>query len=507
LMRREVPEAGPELFPDDFPIGGNALPLLYKFEPAEPADGVTLVVPEPLLDVVNGEQIAWLVPGMRLEKVIAIFRALPKAQRKLLVPVPDYAKAALDDLARDVGRLGRLPGFHEWLAQWVTQQVGASVSAADLAALALPDHLRMNLRVLDADDRVLAEGRDLLAVKRKVFGGGARTGADAWVGVSGVGTAPGGAAGASASGTARAAPGAGATRATAPSPPLHKQWDFGDLPESRQVERNRLKLVVYPALADRGAGVALIEARNAQAAEAISRGGLVRLAMLVLPQQAKYVSKRMADDRDLVLLSRGLPLKQSLADAMTQRAFKECFFPPDISLPRVAQAFDRRLDERRAQLSDVADRLATTITSILKEWRAARAAIDALRAGSFADAVSDINTQLETLLPPDFIESTEQPWLDYLPRYLKAITRRVERMRSNERRDAELAAKVKPFSTAVRALLAEPVANGIRPEVDQLRWMVEEFRVSLFAQELKTMLRVSEKRLAEQLALARESQR
>src|SRR5581483_1877442 len=170
LRRREVPEADGELFPDELPVGGNGLPLLYKFEPAEPADGVTLVIPEPLLDVVNSEQIAWLVPGMRLEKVTAIFRALPKAQRKLLVPVPDHAKAALEDLARDASRLGRLPGFHEWLAQWVTQQVGAPVSAADLAALALPDYLRMNFRVLDAEDRVIAEGRDLLAIKRRVYG-------------------------------------------------------------------------------------------------------------------------------------------------------------------------------------------------------------------------------------------------------------------------------------------------------------------------------------------------
>ena len=106
-------------------MGGNQLPLHYKFEPAEPADGVTLVVPELLLDVVSAEQIAWLVPGMRLEKITAVFRALPKAQRKLLVPVPDFAKAALEELEVEAARLGRLPGFHEWLAQWITQRVGS----------------------------------------------------------------------------------------------------------------------------------------------------------------------------------------------------------------------------------------------------------------------------------------------------------------------------------------------------------------------------------------------
>jgi ATP-dependent helicase HrpA len=491
LMRREVPEAGPELFPDELSVGGNALPLHYEFEPAEPEDGVTLVIPEPLLDAVHAEQLAWLVPGMHLEKVTTIFRALPKAQRKLLVPVPDYARAALAELARDVSRLGRLPGFHEWLAQWVTQQIGTPVSAADLSALTLPDYLRMNLRVLDADDRVIAQGRDLVAIKRSLYGANASR-------TAGPSSRPG------ASQVGRAAHGEAAAVA---QQPLHKQWDFGELPESRAVERNRLKLVVYPALEDRGAGVAVVEARNAAAAEVTSRAGLVRLAMLVLPQQAKYVSKRMADDRDLVLLSRGLQLHHSLADAMARRAFRECFFVADLSLPRDAQAFGRRLDERRAQLSDVADRLAITVVAIFKEWRAARAGIDGLRPGTCTDAVGDIEAQLRILLPSDFIEATSQPWLDYLPRYLKAIARRIERLRSNERRDAELAAKVKPFAAAVRALLTEPALSGGRPEIDQLRWMVEEFRVSLFAQELKTMLRVSEKRLAEQLVLARESQR
>ena len=595
LMQREVPEAGEELFPNELAVGGNQLPLLYKFEPAEPADGVTLIVPEPLLDAVNAEQIAWLVPGMRLEKVIAVFRALPKAQRKLLVPVPDYAKSALDDLSVEVARLGRLPGFHEWLAQWVTQRVGATVSPVELAALPLPDHLRMNLRVLDAHDKVLAEGRDLLAIKRKLYAttqslhtaavaGISAAGAAHTAGRDGVGgngsaglsmrealggsrhgsVGPSARAGASARGGAGlsmrealggsrhggAGPGAreavvgSARRGTdsgartrvdsttvastgksavvhansaagahvgaqggtgAPAAlALHRQWDFGDFPESRNVERNRLRLVVYPALEDRVTGVALIEARNAQAAEAISRTGVVRLAILALPQQAKYVSKRMADDRELVLLSRGLPLKQSLADALTQRAFRECFLPSDTPLPRDAQPFNNILQERRSQLGDVADRLAATVTSTLKEWRAARAALDSLRSGSFTDVVAEVNAQLGMLLPSDFVESTPQPWLDYLPRYLKAITRRIERLPPNVRRDAELAAKVKPFATAIRTLMAEPALNGARPELDRLRWMIEEFRVSLFAQDLKTMLRVSEKRLSEQLTLARE---
>jgi ATP-dependent helicase HrpA len=229
--------------------------------------------------------------------------------------------------------------------------------------------------------------------------------------------------------------------------------------------------------------------------------------MLALPQQAKYVNKRMVDDRDLILLSRGLPLQQSLADALTQRAFRECFLPAEVPLPRTGEEFNKLLESRRSQLSDVADRLAGIVTTTLKEWRAARAAVDGLPSGLFTDVVAEVNAQMAVLLPPDFIEATPRPWLDYLPRYLKALTRRIERLPPNVRRDAELSAKVKPFATALRTLMAEPALSGGRPELEDFRWMVEEFRVSLFAQELKTMVRVSEKRLEEQLRLARDAQR
>jgi ATP-dependent helicase HrpA len=357
-----------------------------------------------------------------------------------------------------------LPPFYTWLSGWVSQRIGAAVTPAELAAIALPDFLRMNIRVVDADDRVVAEGRDLAALRRKV----------------------------------RSSP------VPVPSAEaLHRQWDFGDLPLSREVDRNRLRLIVYPAIEDRGAGVALVQVRSAVLAEALSRTGLVRLVSLALPQQAKYVHKRLADDRELVLLSSGLSLAMPLPDALTRRAFRECFLSADATLPRTQEEFAQRLESRRGGLTEVADELAVTIVSALKELRTARTALAALAPPAFADAIADITAQLQGLLPPTFIETTPRPWLDYLPRYLKAVTRRIERLAGNLKRDTELAAKVKPFSAALRALSAQPSLAGTGEQLEQLRWMIEEFRVSLFAQELRTMMKVSEKRLAEQLELAR----
>jgi ATP-dependent RNA helicase HrpA len=470
LMLREAPEAGGERFPDELEIGGNRLPLRYRFEPGAPDDGVTLVIPDALLDAAQEEQIAWLVPGWRLEKIIAMLRELPKARRKRLVPVPEHGRQALAALTarRDGGgRPGELPPFHASLADWIAGRIGESVTGAQLASLPLPEWLRMNIRVVDEQDRVLAEGRDLSVLRRRLLGTAA---------------------------AARAAPAA--------AQPVHREWDFGELPESRIVERNRLLLTVFPALEDRGSGVALVEARGPDAAAAMSRRGVGRLSVLALPQQARYWQRRVSEDRELVLQSRGLELAQPLADALVQRIFLDGFAPAELALPRNQAAFAQRLEEGRARLEAAGDGLLATVRSILREWRAVRAAVDAARNPASARALADVDAQLALLLPPDFIEATPHPWLGHLPRYLKAIVRRLGRLPGQARRDEELASRVRPLAAALAALQTRPPAGPAQGELRQLRWMLEEFRVSLFAQDLRTVMRVSEPRLAEQLERA-----
>jgi ATP-dependent helicase HrpA len=464
LMQREAGEVDEVRFPDALEVGGNMLPLRYRFEPAEADDGATLLVPDVLLDTLEADRLAWLVPGWQLEKVIAVLRELPKAQRKLLVPVPENARRALEELTR-----GGLRGFHSGLAGWISERIGTTVTAAQLAALPLPDWLRMNIRVVDAQDGVLAEGRDLAALKRKVLGTSALS----------------------------------AHREAEDSGALHRQWDFGELPLSRRIERNGLLLTVYPAIEDRHGAVALVEARGALLAEEISRRGVGRLALLALPQQTRYWHKRVSEDRELVLQSRGLDLVQPLADALVQRIFFEAFVPPDTPLPRSREAFIQRLDAARAGLEEAGTRLVGIVRSVLTEWRAVRSRIDGVRNSASLAAMSDVNAQLAMLLPPDFIESTPHPWLGHLPRYLKAIARRLGRLPAEARRDEELAARARPFMVALKALQAPPGAAGRRAELQQLRWMIEEFRVSLYAQDLKAVMRVSEQRLAEQLERAK----
>jgi ATP-dependent helicase HrpA len=203
------------------------------------------------------------------------------------------------------------------------------------------------------------------------------------------------------------------------------------------------------------------------------------------------------------LQSRGLELAQPLADAVGERIFLDCFAAAEAPLPRDREAFSRRVDEGRARLEEAGGRVVEIVRGVLKEWRAVRGALDAARHPASAAAVNDINAQLAALLPPDFIESTPHPWLGHLPRYLKAIGRRLGRLPAEARRDGELASRVRPFVAALRDLQASSPGAGGRSELTMLRWMIEEFRVSLYAQDLKAAVRVSEQRLAEQLERAR----
>ena len=482
LMRREAPEAGPDRFPDVLEVHGSALPLGYVFEPGAADDGITLTVPEVLLDELDPDQLAWLVPGLEAEKLAAILRALPKRLRKQLVPLPEHTRAALAALTGGTAALAApagavRPGLYMGLAQWLTERTGEPVSPAELAALPIPAHLRLNLRIIapekdseQAPARVLAQGRDLTLLRQRLR-------------------------------TARAHEGT----APAPAAKLHRTWDFGDVPETRSVERAAVRYIVHPALEDRGIGVACIEAASAAQALALTRAGIARLAVLALPAQARQLRVQYAADRELVLLSQGSPLERPLPEALVDRAFAEAFVPQEQSLPRSAAEFHARLQARRGELSACAESLAALLRVILARWRSVRAALAAARrlAGertdAFSAALADIDAQLEALLPPDFLASIPDPWLRQLPRYLQAIARRLERLPGNVRRDAELAAQVRPFAAAWQRLAA---GGGLArsPSLTQFRWLIEEFRVSLYAQELKTLTPVSPQRLSAELA-------
>ncbi len=459
-MRRDVPEVTAESHPDEIDVSGNALPLEYRFEPGTDADGITMLVPTPLINELDPARLSWLIPGWRLELVTELLRSLPKQVRKHFVPVPEFAARALSEI-------DETKSFYAAMAEWVARRSGIVVREEELAALPLPNHLRFNLRVVDINGNTVAQSRDLNALRRAVRGRDAHSSA------------------------------AAAARS------VHRAWDFGPLALERQVERRGLRFTVYPTLRDRGDGVELHEARTLAEAELLLRAGVLRLAVLALPEQFKYGRKRFADHRELILLSRGIDLARPLADGLALKCFEETFLSDGATLPRDADAFVRLVDERRGRFGEVVDRVLAHTLSTLEALRAARQKLAALDGEAFGAVRTHVGAHLRALVSEDFPTGVPVSLWPHLPRYLRAVSRRLEKVPGNLKRDAELAARVAPGVRAYAQLEAAADRTIPHPELDRLRWMIEELRVSVFAQDLGTALPVSEKRIAEQVEKAK----
>jgi len=461
LLRRGTDEITALSHPDSLQLAGNQLRLDYRFEPGAADDGVTLIVPEPLLGSLHEGVLAWLIPGWRVERITTVLRALPKHIRKAVVPVPDFA-------ARAAAEIEMQPDFHAALAGWVSRVAGEPVSADSIATLSLPDALRFNLRVVDLEGRKLAEGRDLAALRRTL-----RT----------------------RDGTVRATATAGSTS--------HRSWDFGDVPQEQLVEQNGLRFKVHPTLRDCGEGVQLTHVGTPAQSEYLLRSSVLRLAMLALPEQYKYARKRCAEQRELMLLSQAMPIGKALPEVLAQRAFEECFLKDLPQLPRNAPQFQQLLDQRRAQFGATVDQVIAHVTEVLREARVVRQKLAPLESPAFKALREDVAAQLAALLPASFPQGVAPLFWPHLPRYLKALARRLDKAAGNPKRDQELMSQLVRFIGALHSLApSQQEESQLRPEWCRLQWMIEEFRVSLFAQDLRAATTVSDKRLAEQLAVA-----
>ncbi len=280
-----------------------------------------------------------------------------------------------------------------------------------------------------------------------------------------------------------------------------RSWTCGDLPVELEVQRNGVRFRVYSALQDQGDSVSVVELTNATHAQQIMLGGVVRLLVLTLSQQYKFARQQFVSNRELMLLGQGSVGQKPLADALAERTLRQCFMADENNLPRSRQAFEELIERHRSELDTTMTRMNTQMLDLFKDWRVVRQGLSKLNSSVFTDSRADIERQLQGLLPAHFLHSTEQFWFAQLPRYLKALARRVERLSGNTARDAQLLQQVQPFVVQCQHLSARKSLQ--QTELSRLKWMIEEFRVSLFAQELKTAIPVSAKRLSEQVELAR----
>lgn len=462
VLAREASEVTAAQYPDYLRIGELQLPLEYHFEPNHPRDGVTLRVPAPLLPQLRSERLDWLVPGLLETKAVALVRNLPKALRKNFVPVPDFVGAALAKIAFGEGSLP------EALGRELLRMTGARVSddAWAEAAAGLESHLKMNIEVVDARGKFLGEGRDLAELTARF---------------------------AEASQAALAPP-----QQKAEQKPVEAKG-FAQVAEKAQAKMAGLSMTVYPALVEE-AGV-VKEGRFPTQAEAEwqHRRALQRLLLQQLAEPAKYLRNKLPGLTELGLLYRDMGKIDGLVEDILLASLDSCILDGEAQLPRDGAALASLAERKRGDWTAHAERLARLTLEILKHWHGLQKRFKGKIDLAQAVALNDIKAQLGNLVYPGFVRETPAEWLKEYPRYLKAIEQRFEKIGSQLQRDRVWSGELAGYWEQYQVRLKKHLQEGKRDaELALYRWMLEEYRVSLWAQQLGTRMAVSDKRLNRQ---------
>ena len=450
-----------EQFPDHLAWEDMSFKLSYQFEPGKASDGVTATVPVGLLNRVPRYRFEWLVPGLLREKCIALVKGLPKEKRKKLVPAPDYVDKALADLVPDNSDI------LEALSRSLSRLGGLPLDRSDWDINKLDDYYRMNIKVVDAQGKILAQGRDLSALIERFR-------SDTRQSVS-------------------------ASKEKTPARKGLQRWDFGEVPDQWCFRQAGSAIVSYPALVDEGDTVAIELCDYSGSARLSHRLGVLKLLRLGSRDQVKYLRKQMlrGNEFNLVLAGAGLDRNQLIEDLVDGVYCQAMQLSGE--LPREEESFKALLAQGRGNIIGLANEQESILLNALRVLSTTKSKLAAMPAGKWEDTRADISLQLQALLCPCFQRDTPAQWLAQYPRYMKALQNRVERLSGQYSKDQQY--------TALLQTLTEPLDEIMREREGLLllcapaqayRWMLEEFRVSLFAQNLGTRQAVSEKRIKSQ---------
>ncbi|MCM2253544.1 MAG: DUF3418 domain-containing protein, partial [Ramlibacter sp.] len=488
LMRHEAAGITTEAFPRTIRLGGVDCAASYLHEPGDPRDGLTVTVPLFVLNQVSEERAEWLVPGMLKDKIQALLRSLPQKPRSRFVPLPESAARLAGHLSQPAAwAAGSLT---ESLLRLVREATSLDVKRADFKLDMLPPHLFMNLRVVDEHGRQLSSGRNLGALKAEL-GALAR---GAFQALAGMKVAAPPAAAAAGQGGAPPAPLQAGPAQTAAVEPMeaasYRDWTFGELPELMEIRKGGTSLVGFPALVDDGDAVSIEVFDEPQLAAARHRAGLRRLFALQVRDALKYLEKNIPDLQKMSVAFMPLGTQEELKEQIVEVALDRAFLQPP--LPANEAQFKRRLEEGRGRLTLIANEVARLAGTVLAEYTAAARKIRDTRNQS--EATGDASRQLQRLMAKRFLAVTPWAQLQHFPRYLKAIALRLDKLRTDPARDGARLAELAPQEQRYWRLVSER-KGAVDDRMQELRWMLEELRVSFFAQELRTPQPVSVKRL------------
>jgi ATP-dependent helicase HrpA len=443
------------------------LPVDYRFEPGAEHDGVTLVVPKEGLGRIRPEQLGWLVPGLLEEKIVALVRGLPKHIRRNLVPIPETARKALNEL-----QYGQGP-FLSSLSAALKKVTGEYVPVEAFRADELPQHLRMNVRVVDDAGKTLLTGRNVIDLRKEL-------GADAE-----------------------------AATVEIHDDSWHRDgittWDFDEMPHRIEVQRGGVNLPAYPALVDQASSVSLRLFESPEQAAFQTRGGLRRLYVLAekreLKAQIDWIPQLNTWTLHAAAICGASQLRGQLIDLLAERTFLR-----SRDLPRTRDQFEQRRKQRDQWIIPAVQEVTHVVEAILKEYHPTRLALENATGKQWPYALEDMRRQLVRLTPPNMLTHTPWEWLIHMPRYLRGIRVRLDKLNAGAHdRDRRGHLELAPRELAYFQRQRDHQAQGVfDPELDRYRWMLEEFRVSLFAQELGTAFSISAKRLDKQVEKVRQ---
>ncbi|RJP65746.1 MAG: ATP-dependent RNA helicase HrpA [Comamonadaceae bacterium] len=494
LMRHEAAGITTQTFPKTLRLGGVDCACSYLHEPGDPRDGLSVTLPIFALNQASEDRCDWLVPGMLKEKVLALLKTLHQRPRSRLVPLPATAERFTQVLCEPAAfGAGNLM---DALLRLVREATQLDIQRNDIKADMLSAHHFMHLRVVDEHGRQLGQGRNLAALKAEL-GAQARGAFQALASLKMEGLRPAPAA------PEKTGPAATASKTVAPNAPAasatqrHTSWDFGELPELMEIRQGQQTLIGFPALVDDGDAVRIEVFDEPDVAQARHREGLRRLCALQIRDALKYLEKNLPGLQAMAVAymqvgkdAGGGGTLEELRAQILELALDRAFLGDP--LPTDEAAFKRRLEEGRGRLTLIANEIARTAGTILTEYAAAARKLKDGKPP--AEVATDIGQQLQRLVSRRFLLQTPYAQLQHLPRYLKAVQLRLEKLRADPARDAARLAELRPQDQRFWRLVAE--RKGVQDaRLQELRWLLEELRVSFFAQELRTPQPVSLKRL------------
>lgn len=447
-------------FPDQMEFSGVVLPLKYNFKPGSEKDGVTLAIPVSLLNRINPAQCEWLVPGMLKEKLVALIKSLPKQIRRNFVPAPDVADQAMGQLDAGSSR-----SLLDALASVLGNRASIALSSEDWQIESLPLHLNMRYEVLDVNGKCVDEGRDLKVLQKRYVDQieeNLAANSDNAYERSGI-----------------------------------ADWNFGDLPASVEIETQGVKMKGFPALVSEEGDIALRLFATEQAAQLEMPSGLRALYKKYLHREVKYLLRNLPGI-DMLCLRFAVFGKSEVLKHDIINASIDVTFITSEKQPRTRESFLEIIERKSTDLVNNANSICAVLERTMQAHREVAKRMSGSVSLSWVEPVADIKDQISALIFPGFVTATPDHRLSRLPVYFKAIDKRLDSLDREPDRDRRRRAELLPVWEQVKMALDKPSLP--QNEVSKIRWLFEELRVSVFAQELGTADKVSVSKIESMLA-------